>query len=960
MAADRHALLRSNRDGGHSSSSPPPVSTPSTGAWGKGTLSGYRPAFASSFGIAKGPSGIWVVASLIGLSIGAVGYALYSLIDLISGWRIGTAVRLLSASTAGGVIGGAFGNLGISCCLCLLSSVACVFVCPAATFSGVPEIMSYLNGVQMRESLALRTGAAKFVSNLLAVSSGLPIGPEGPMIHIGAVVGSCIARFLRGVRGPSSSSLTIVNKREERDFITAGVGAGVAVAFGAPLGGLLFAFEEVSSGIAASVSGYGNTLVLMVFFSCLCGVFSAGMLKSSEHFFAGGGKAGFGVFDNEWSIAYEVTKLVNNHIYVVIIGAMIGCVCGALGALFSSAVVAITRAKRRLFSRIGDDCRSTAPDTEYTALHHDDILDRAGAAPAAPAASSRSRRSSMQQWAKVLDTVAVLMVFMSVSMLLSASAPCTRADCFIGGDGAFTCPGTEKAGTEEAAAAARFAQHGVTENVETSTCGSSIDGGGGGGEGIMYSEFGSLMLGSGHNTVSQLLSRETPRQFSYGVLLAFLAVYFTFSCIAATTHVASGIFVPMLVIGSCVGRIVGLAVVDIFKTFNVDAVTSFKWEWIDPGIFALIGCGAFMGGVTRLTVSIAVITMEITNEVRFLLPIMTAIMAAKYVADRLMPTPLYHALIDLRRIPFLHMRPDVGKLLDLYDTVELLGSGDDGCSNGFLHHLQHEQQQQAEEEEVMGDPGQRLISGDDGLSESRFSGVVCVRELESIGNIKRVLSRTTHHSFPVVKPSASTSDFHVYAGVISRHHLHRILLHEMSSDAVDTALAYEQLVQSSSDEDDLSWQWQSHRSRHQGRGARNGGVGVSRPKMASDGRAVNGSGRGSPDGIAMMAVRREPSSSSSSLSSRDADFSGLDHDSIGGDTIRVDLRDYVDHAAMSIYNTTPVGRCYDIFVVMGCRCLVVVNENNAVVGILTRKDLLPERVEAVLELDANGFEDLEL
>lgn len=38
------------------------------------------------------------------------------------------------------------------------------------------------------------------------------------------------------------------------------------------------------------------------------------------------------------------------------------------------------------------------------------------------------------------------------------------------------------------------------------------------------------------------------------------------------------------------------------------------WAWVDPGAFALIGAGAFMGGVTRLTISLAVIMMEVSHS----------------------------------------------------------------------------------------------------------------------------------------------------------------------------------------------------------------------------------------------------------------------------------------------------------------------------------------------------------
>ena len=86
------------------------------------------------------------------------------------------------------------------------------------------------------------------------------------------------------------------------------------------------------------------------------------------------------------------------------------------------------------------------------------------------------------------------------------------------------------------------------------------------------------------------------------------------------------------------------------------------WAWIDPGVFALIGAGAFMGGVTRLTVALAVIMMEarrfaaqiarpltsviepkyrlrmqMSNDVRMLLPTLVGIMVAKVRASALTP-----------------------------------------------------------------------------------------------------------------------------------------------------------------------------------------------------------------------------------------------------------------------------------------------------------------------------------
>ena len=68
---------------------------------------------------------------------------------------------------------------------------------------------------------------------------------------------------------------------------------------------------------------------------------------------------------------------------------------------------------------------------------------------------------------------------------------------------------------------------------------------------------------AGEDAIKHLLSRGTHREFGYAALVTMLVVYFLGAVWAAGSAIASGLFVPMLLIGSCIGRIVGLICVDI-------------------------------------------------------------------------------------------------------------------------------------------------------------------------------------------------------------------------------------------------------------------------------------------------------------------------------------------------------------------------------------------------------------
>lgn len=105
-----------------------------------------------------------------------------------------------------------------------------------------------LSGVLIPKVFNIFTVAVKFASCALCVASGLPVGPEGPMIHMGAAIGAALSQGHSTTLGFTTNIFRrFRNPRDKRDFVTAGVAVGVATAFNAPIGGLLFAFEEVAS-----------------------------------------------------------------------------------------------------------------------------------------------------------------------------------------------------------------------------------------------------------------------------------------------------------------------------------------------------------------------------------------------------------------------------------------------------------------------------------------------------------------------------------------------------------------------------------------------------------------------------------------------------------------------------------------------------------------------------------------
>jgi chloride channel 3/4/5 len=127
-----------------------------------------------------------------------------------------------------------------------------------AAGSGIPEIKTILGGFVIPDFLSVKVLVVKAVGAVFAVSTGeqqcpsglrlfanvkffcigMCLGKEGPFVHISTCVGYLVASLFPKYRD---------NGRKMREMLSAACAAGLSVAFGAPIGGVLFSYEEIST-----------------------------------------------------------------------------------------------------------------------------------------------------------------------------------------------------------------------------------------------------------------------------------------------------------------------------------------------------------------------------------------------------------------------------------------------------------------------------------------------------------------------------------------------------------------------------------------------------------------------------------------------------------------------------------------------------------------------------------------
>lgn len=175
-----------------------------------------------------------------------------------------------------------------------------------AAGSGIPEIKTILSGFVIPGFLDLKVLLIKAFGAVFAVSTGMCLGKEGPFVHISTCVG-----YLVAMRFPKYRD----NGRKMRELLSAACASGLSVAFGAPIGGVLFSYEEIST--------YFPRKVLWRAF--LCSLFAAMVLKALNP--TGTGK--LVLFETDYGTTYEPV-----HYFVFVV---LGIAGGIFGGIFCRA-----------------------------------------------------------------------------------------------------------------------------------------------------------------------------------------------------------------------------------------------------------------------------------------------------------------------------------------------------------------------------------------------------------------------------------------------------------------------------------------------------------------------------------------------------------------------------------------------------------------------------------------------
>lgn len=195
----------------------------------------------------------WVFLAMLGVIMAVLSFAMDRGISVCNNARIWLYRDLTDRPYAQ-----YFAWISLPVCLILFSAGFVHLVAPQSIGSGIPEMKTILRGVALNEYLTFRTLVAKVIGLTATLGSGMPLGKEGPFVHIASIVATLLGRLVTSFRG------IYANESRNTEMLAAACAVGVGSCFAAPVGGVLFSIEVTT--VYFAVRNYWRG-----FFAAVCG-----------------------------------------------------------------------------------------------------------------------------------------------------------------------------------------------------------------------------------------------------------------------------------------------------------------------------------------------------------------------------------------------------------------------------------------------------------------------------------------------------------------------------------------------------------------------------------------------------------------------------------------------------------------------------------------------------------------
>jgi chloride channel 7 len=480
------------------------------------------------------------------------------------------------------------------------------FCHPLAAGSGLPELKGYLNGNPISGLYGNCFNWIRPLGAVLATGAGLPVDREGPLISIGGAVGvgttTLVMRthFMRWISNDRKQDNQGLLMMDEESFskmkqigAILGSAAGLAVAYNAPVGGVLYMLEEVTlnSWPEKLTTTCGVTVVIAVFLAKLIIEY---VYRDEVHALV--------IFNP----GTDFSQLPWNWIDLPLI-LFVGVLTSVVSAIFSCGLLNIWR------------------------LRHSPV---------------NWNWRHRYRCCRVLEAVA----FTTLCVIILNTLPQLVGNCKELPDEHtrhgriminYTCPtgyynqlATLFMQGEEGAVKTLFARDTVPETVakqlEVNTSSSN------------HIHDLSRLLASGSSSGKHGNHASTVEEYDIGVLLVCLLVYLPLSVCTAGLSLPMGYFVPSMFLGALVGRTIR------------EIVGHWGWSSLaHAGVYAFLGSAASLACFTHMTLAIVVLLAEVAHDINLVGPLMLVVLVSRYFNKMFIRHPYDEQLIIDKKVPYL-------------------------------------------------------------------------------------------------------------------------------------------------------------------------------------------------------------------------------------------------------------------------------------------------------------------